>query len=273
MKSLSEFLSQALPGTGPVVVLTGAGVSAESGIPTFRGKEGYWTVGSRQYRPMELATHGAFAADPEVVWPWYLYRRGICRQAEPNPGHRALVEMDKHLGDAFRLVTQNVDGLHVRAGNPWERTWHIHGNLDFVRCDRSCGFGIQPFPDHLPDPEEETALTAEQRQALTCPDCDSWLRPHVLWFDECYDEEHFFFESSLGAVAEARLLVVAGTSGATNLPMQMGMLAAQARVPLIDINPEINPFAELAQQTGGLWLQGPSGTWLPRIADELQTLF
>ncbi|MCA9686135.1 MAG: RNA polymerase subunit sigma, partial [Myxococcales bacterium] len=94
-----------------VVVLTGAGISAESGIPTFRGPEGYWTVGAREYHPQELATLQAFNRMPREVWHWYLYRRGICRAAEPNPAHFALVELERALGDRFTLITQNVDGL------------------------------------------------------------------------------------------------------------------------------------------------------------------
>src|SRR2546426_10737611 len=101
---------------GHVIALTGAGVSAESGIPTFRGRDGYWTVGSRDYHPQELATHAAFARMPWDVWAWYLYRRGVCRAAAPNPAHHALVRLAAH--PRFALVTQNVDGLHRRAGSP-----------------------------------------------------------------------------------------------------------------------------------------------------------
>src|SRR5688500_3238942 len=92
---------------GRVVVLTGAGISAESGIPTFRGKEGYWTVGSREYHPQELATHEAYAQMPLEVWAWYLYRRGVCRAAGPNAAHTSLVALERALGDRFALVTQN----------------------------------------------------------------------------------------------------------------------------------------------------------------------
>src|SRR5215831_9378621 len=101
---------QALAREGGVVVLTGAGISAESGIPTFRGKEGYWTVGAREYHPQELATHEAFRAMPWEVWAWYLYRRSVCRRAHPNPGHEALTRIAVALPDRFALVTQNVDG-------------------------------------------------------------------------------------------------------------------------------------------------------------------
>src|SRR5687767_24974 len=124
---------QAVAGGGKVVVLTGAGVSAESGIPTFRGKEGYWTVGSREYHPQELATHEAFTQMPWDVWAWYLYRRAVCRAASPNAAHEACVRWDAALGARFALITQNVDGLHRRAGSPAERTFPIHGDIGLMR--------------------------------------------------------------------------------------------------------------------------------------------
>ncbi|NOS74904.1 MAG: RNA polymerase subunit sigma, partial [Methyloglobulus sp.] len=114
-----------------ITVLTGAGVSAESGIPTFRGEEGYWTVGSRNYQPSEIATQAMFQRNPKEVWKWFLYRRGICEDALPNPGHLAIVKMEKLLGSRFRLVTQNVDGLHLRAGSNIDRTYQVHGNLNY----------------------------------------------------------------------------------------------------------------------------------------------
>ena len=128
------------------MVLTGAGISAESGIPTFRGPEGYWRVGSRNYRPMELATREAFERMPEEVWRWYLYRRAVCRAAAPNPAHRALVDAERRLGDRFLLVTQNVDGLHRRAGSDPARTFEIHGNIDLWRCADDCADGARPAP-------------------------------------------------------------------------------------------------------------------------------
>ena len=110
-------------GDGSLVVLSGAGISAESGIPTFRGKEGYWTVGSTEYHPQEMATFAMFTREPEAIWGWYLYRRTVCHEAGPNAGHQAVVRMEQALGDRFLLITQNVDGLHLRAGNSLERTF------------------------------------------------------------------------------------------------------------------------------------------------------
>ncbi len=133
--------------SGNLVVLSGAGISAESGIPTFRGKDGYWVVGYREYQPQEMATRAMFGRDPEAVWAWYLYRRGLCRGAAPNRGHRALVDLERLLGDRFRLVTQNVDGLHIRAGNSPARTYQIHGSIDHARCGVACSRQVWPLAE------------------------------------------------------------------------------------------------------------------------------
>src|SRR5215207_6618704 len=136
--ALDCLLRDALGRSGLIVFLTGAGISAESGIPTFRGKEGYWTVGSTEYHPQELATSTAFRRMPWAVWAWYLYRRRVCRAAAPNDAHRALVRAEASLGDRFLLITQNVDGLHRRAGSSAERTYEIHGNIELARCADAC---------------------------------------------------------------------------------------------------------------------------------------
>jgi NAD-dependent deacetylase len=230
-----------------ILVLTGAGISAESGIPTFRGHEGYWVIGSRNYMPEEMATLAMFERHPEQVWSWYLMRFGVCRSAEPNLAHRALVALENALRDRFTLVTQNIDGLHRRAGSSETRTHCIHGDAAYVRCASECGVGILPLPPVRVD-AKQTGLTAEQRQLLSCPRCGGWLRPHVLWFDECYDEEKYHAESALRAAQRASLLIVIGTSGATSLPMRIGMLCEQLGAAIIDINPEPNPFGAIAQR-------------------------
>jgi NAD-dependent deacetylase len=255
--------------SGTLVVLSGAGISAESGIPTFRGKEGYWTVGSHEYQPEEMATLAMFSVQPEEVWSWYLYRRGVCRAAEPNAGHRAVVRLEELLGERFLLITQNVDGLHLRAGSSPARTYQIHGNIDFMRCARECGAPFAPLPE-LPRKGKGEALTDEERAALRCARCGGPTRPHVLWFDECYDEEHFRFHSSLRAATEASVLVVVGTSGATNLPMQVGQAALYSGAAIVDINPEPNPFSALASRAErGFYLQGSASSYLPLLADAI----
>ena len=253
----------------PVVWLTGAGISAESGIPTFRGPEGYWTIGTRNYQPTELATWEAFSRMPDEIWAWYLYRRAICRRAEPNAAHRALAEQEQRLGDRFRLVTQNVDGLHLRAGNSRDRTWQIHGNLDVVRCAEACDLAPWPLPAAVSEEwPRERQLDEETRSLLRCPHgCRA--RPHVLWFDECYDEKHFHFDSSLAISSRAAVLIVVGTSGATSLPMQMARTAAASGVPIVVVDPDPHPFAEIAARSGGAVLAGTAGNWIPRIGEEI----
>ncbi|HMA94479.1 MAG TPA: Sir2 family NAD-dependent protein deacetylase [Polyangiaceae bacterium] len=254
--------------SGKICVLTGAGISAESGIPTFRGKEGYWVVGSRNYMPQEMATARMFTRQPEEVWRWYLYRFGLCRKFEPNPAHRALAQLEHSIDDRFRLVTQNIDGLHLRAGNSPQRTYAIHGDSTWMRCSGDCS-GLVALPD-FGQRDVTTPLGANERERLTCPKCNQWMRPHVLWFDECYDEPLYRAESALRAAAEADLLIVVGTSGATNLPSQIGALCFRLGTPMIDVNPEPNPFSELAARgrAGGA-LRGPASELVPSIVEVL----
>jgi NAD-dependent deacetylase len=253
---------------GNVVVLTGAGVSAESGIPTFRGKEGYWTVGAREYHPQELATHDAFSRMPWEVWAWYLYRRGVCRAAEPNAGHHAIVRWDAALGDRFGLVTQNVDGLHRRAGSPAARMFPIHGDIGLMRCAKDCTLDRYPIPDSVPALAKGEAVTPDVKGQLVCSTCGGMARPHVLWFDESYDEPRFFLDTARRLAMKASLLVVAGTSAQTNLPWQVVTLAARAGATIVDINVEDNPFAEIAAESGGA-VRGSAGEVFPALVDAL----
>ena len=264
---LAAILEDVRARAGKVVALTGAGISAESGIPTFRGTEGYWVVGSRNYMPQEMATREMFDVHPEEVWRWYLYRFGVCKDARPNAGHEALVALERALGDRFTLVTQNIDGLHRRAGST--RVYCIHGDAAYVRCAGECGLGVVELP-HALMPRGDGALTAEEKRILTCPRCSGWLRPHVLWFDEYYDEEHYRMDSALRAAGNADLLLVVGTSGATNLPMQIGQLVYRRGAALVDVNPEANPFAQLAERAPkGFFARGGAGERLPDIVAAL----
>ncbi len=250
-----------------LVVVTGAGLSAASGIPTFRGPEGYWTVGAREYHPQELATHAAFLRMPREVWHWYLYRRGVCRAAAPNAAHRALVELEERIADRFTLVTQNVDGLHLRAGSSLTRTHEIHGNIDFMRClQASCRQTPQPIPESVPALDRDEPLTEAVCKELQCPQCGGRTRPHVLWFDECYDELLYRAESSLAAATKADTIITVGTAGATNLPHQIVALGVRSGASLIDINPEATPFSEIAEAyPRGAWLRGTSDAELPQL--------
>jgi NAD-dependent deacetylase len=266
---LASILEGVRRAQGRVVVLTGAGISAESGIPTFRGAEGYWVVGSENYMPQEMATQEMFRRDPAEVWRWYLYRFGVCRGAQPNPGHAALVALDRALGERFHLVTQNIDGLHLRAGSTPERTYRIHGDAGLVRCADECTDQLFPMPE-MGARDAATAFTAGDRETLSCPRCGGWLRPHVLWFDECYDEARYRMQSSLRAAGRADLLLVVGTSGATNLPAQIGDLAWRRGIAFVDVNPEDNPFAARARTLRrGFAVRGTACQHLPGIVAEL----
>jgi len=267
---LAELCAGALARPGPIVFLTGAGISAESGIPTFRGAEGYWRIGSTNYQPEELATHRAFTAMPEELWAWYLYRRSACRAAAPNAAHLALVTLEQTLGDRFLLVTQNVDGLHLRAGNSLERTYQIHGNIDYLRCADEHP-RIRPIPASVPvDWPRSRKLTSDELAALRCCDGQSMSRPHVLWFDESYDEPLFRYESSMNAARGAAMLVVVGTSGATTLPTHVVTVAAQRGIPLVVVGVDESPFTRVADRVEhGLVLRGTATEWVPRIAAAL----
>ncbi len=270
MKPLETLAKQALAAPGPIVFLTGAGISAESGIPTFRGPEGYWRIGSKNYRAEELATYEAFLEMPDEVWAWYLFRRGVCRAAAPNAAHLALVEAERLLGDRFLLLTQNVDGLHLRAGNTLARTHQVHGNIDYLRCeDEHPALRVVPEAIDLAWAKDRK-LTPAEIAILKC--CHGrWSRPHVLWFDEAYDEPLFRFESSIRAAAEAAMLVVVGTSGATSLPTHVVSIAAQRGIPLVCINADPSPFTQVTESLDdGLVLLGTAGEHMPRVLDALR---
>jgi NAD-dependent protein deacetylase/lipoamidase len=251
--------------SGRILALTGAGVSAESGIPTFRGKDGYWTVGAREYHPQELATNAAFRAMPWAVWGWYLYRRGVCRAAAPNAGHHALAKLARALPDRFALITQNVDGLHARAGSPTAQTFPIHGDIQLMRCAASCTTERVAIPDGVPALAKGEDVTDAIRALLVCPRCHGMTRPHVLWFDETYDEERFFLRTVRRLAEQAALLVVAGTSAQTNLPWQVVELARSVDATIIDINVEDNPFGDLANHR----VRAPAAAALVAIAEAL----
>lgn len=224
-----------------VVVLTGAGISAESGVPTFRGPGGLW----RQFRPEDLATPEAFARDPRLVWEWYDWRRGLIADAQPNPGHHALVEIERRV-PAFALLTQNVDGLHGLAGS--RRVLEIHGSLWRTRC-LACG---ARRADRTPRFDRLPPLCA----------CGGLLRPDVVWFGEPLDEE--ILQTSFEALQACDLLLVAGTSGLVQPAASFADLALARDVPVVEVNLEPTPLSDRATVA----LRGRSGELLPRLAPE-----
>jgi NAD-dependent deacetylase len=274
MEVVSQSLRRLLPRAERarrVVLLTGTGLSAESGVSTFRGDDGQWPVGSRSYHPVELATWMAFQRMPIDIWGWYLYRRASYRRATPNAGHQAAAALEQRLGDRCLLVTENVDGLHLRAGNSAGRTYQIHGNVDHARCAAECTSEIRRLPDDFARDWKwgRRPGEAEQRE-LTCPRCGGWLRPHVLWFDETCDEDRFRFDSSLRAAGDAAVLVVAGATTAPALPMKMCQSAVASGVLLVVIDSRGTALNQMASASEyGISLRGPTASLLPEVCDTI----
>lgn len=223
-------------------VLTGAGVSAESGIPTFRGPGGLW----RQYKPEDLATPQAFRRDPNLVWEWYDWRRQLIAKAEPNPAHRALVELEKR-APKFTLITQNVDGLHRRAGS--RNIIHVHGDIWLVRCT-VCGRQdqneIAPLPEIPPH----------------CSGCGGLLRPGVVWFGEAMPAQEW--DAAARAARQCDLFLVIGTSAAVMPAGGLAMDARSAGARVIEINAEETGLSRYVDVS----LRGPAGELLPALLKE-----
>ncbi len=222
--------------------------------------------------PEEVATLAMFEQHPQEVWEWYLYRLGVCLHAQPNDGHQSLAKMENLLGDRFTLITQNIDNLHIRAGNSLERTFQIHGNINFTRCSRECHSNLLNLDDSLKIKREQKSLTENELKVLRCQNCNAWLRPHVLWFDEYYDENWFRFDSSLRVASNTDLLIIVGTSGATALPNHVASMVEQNKGTIVDINPEENPFSELAlSSNNGMFIKDSSSNVLPALASLIRS--
>lgn len=222
--------------------LTGAGLSADSGIPTYRGSDGIWIKGTKNYRPEEFGTFKHFLEEPQEVWQYTLFRKKMFEQAQPNQSHKDLAEIEAMLKDRFQLITQNIDGLHIQAGN--ERMYEIHGNIREVKCAAGCK-GILPLPEGLKSKDKEEELTAAEIELLKCPACGGWFRPNVLWFDEYYDEKTHKKFSSLKVAKNSGVLFILGTSGATSLPLAITETTLKYGGTVVEVNIEENNFTEL----------------------------
>ena len=232
-------LADALAGTERWLVMTGSGVSAESGVPTFRDAQtGLWA----QYDPQQLATPEAFASDPETVWQWYQWRRELIRETSPNPAHHALAELQR-LKQEFVLVTQNVDGLHQRAGSM--DVVEFHGSIQRNKC----------FQCHQPGPESDATHPPD------CAHCGGLMRPDVVWFGEAIPGTAL--QAAAQAVEACQVFFSVGTSSLVYPAAALAETALARQATVVEINPNPTPLSSHADYS----LRGPAGVWLPVIAD------
>jgi len=256
----------------PVVgVLTGAGISAESGIPTFRGKDGLWN----RFNPTELATYEAFLKDPKLVWKWYLWRMHLIAKAEPNPGHYALAKMEE-LFPQFLLITQNVDGLHRRAGS--KRVVELHGNVFEGKC-RFCGkrYSEEEFSALWPLAGRSflASITEEELKGRVfgevekgnlpkCLNCGEVVGPGVVWFGESLPQEAL--ERAFDFASKSQVFFSVGTSAVVQPAASIPLYAKRAGAVLVEVNPEETPLSPYCDFV----LRGSAGEVLPQLVSSLE---
>lgn len=234
-QDLIKFLQK----TAKLAVLTGAGVSQESGLRTFRDAQtGLWA----QYKPEDLASPQAFARDPKLIWDWYAWRREAVKGVRPNAGHYALVEIEKRI-QQFTLITQNVDGLHRMAGN--QNVLELHGNIQRVRCSE-----CYTFTETWGDDTESVPQ---------CSACGGLLRPDVVWFGESLPREQL--EAAVEAARTCDVFFSIGTSGVVQPAASLAFAAHNRGAVVIEINAETTPLTPKAD----FFLQGKSGEILPEL--------
>ena len=237
-------LIAALREADAVAAMTGAGVSAESGVPTFRdAMTGLWA----KYDPRELATPEAFERDPKLVWDWYAWRRSLVEGVEPNPGHHALARLED-LVPVFTLITQNVDSLHQASGST--DVIELHGNIARTRC-HACGVGAETFDADLSPP--------------SCSACGGHLRPDVVWFGEGLPPDAL--QQAVNASAAANVFFSIGTSSLVHPAAALPGVATRSGALVVEVNPEPTPLTPHADVV----LQGPSGEILPALIAALES--
>lgn len=224
-----------------VVVMTGAGVSAESGVPTFRGADGFW----EKYRAEDLATPGAFAKNPALIWEWYRWRQSIIAGCLPNHAHYTIAEMENYW-ENFILITQNIDGLHARAGS--KKILELHGNIWKSRCTKE-----GTIYDYI-----------DTNEAIPKCACGAVLRPHVVWFGEALDAK--ILEKAFEKSGNAEVFFVIGTSSIVQPAASLSLVAKDSGSMMVEINPGETPVTPLAD----LSLREKAGIILPEIWKELR---
>jgi len=236
---IPEALIEALRSSRHICVLTGSGISAESGVPTFReAQTGLW----ERFDPHELATPEAFLRDPVLIWNWYRWRRDLVAKVEPNTGHHALVDLAE-CANEFTLITQNVDGLHQRAGS--QNVIEFHGNLFDDRCI---------VEDCVVTEEYDASATVP-----TCPACGSNVRPGVVWFGEAIPENAL--QDSMTAASSCDLFLSIGTSSLVWPAAGLADTARVAGATIVEINPDTTPLSG----SSDFCLVGPAGSMLPTL--------
>lgn len=229
-----------------VAVLTGAGVSQESGLRTFRDAQtGLWS----QYKPQDLASPEAFQRNPKLIWDWYSWRREAIKGVRPNPGHYALVEMS-HSVKNFSLITQNVDGLHRLAGS--QQLIELHGNINTVRCSE-CGRISEEWDD-------------DGSEVPRCKECNGLLRPNVVWFGEPLPRKEF--ETAVSVARTCDIFFSIGTSAEVQPAASLAYAACHRGAIVIEINIEVTRFTPKADYI----LRGKSGEILPALVNALRTV-
>ncbi|VEN39893.1 unnamed protein product [Callosobruchus maculatus] len=266
-RKISDFegFQKVLNGAKNITVLTGAGVSAESGIPTFRGEGGWW----KNYRSADLATPQAFQSNPALVWEFYNYRRHVAFSAQPNNAHRALAEFEKKCkqeGRKLTIITQNVDGLHKRAGS--ENIIELHGALHKTICtNRKCRFIDENYDDPICEAfngrgdvnvQDDNSPVVMKEDLPKCKKCNSLVRPYIVWFGENLDHE--VLRKSRELVETCDLCLVVGTSSVVYPAAMFAPLVAQRGMPVAEFNITDEP----AEQSFAFHFPGKCGTTLPK---------
>ncbi|HTK81507.1 MAG TPA: NAD-dependent deacylase [Bacteroidota bacterium] len=244
--AFSDNLLTRLAGAGRVAVLTGAGISAESGVPTFRGDEGIW----KKFRPEELANVNAFIRNPELVWEWYKHRKTLMATVQPNPGHAALAAMESHHAQVT-VITQNIDDLHRRAGS--HNVLELHGNINRNYCI-ACGTSVS----------NEDIL--RQEAAPRCPACRGLVRPDVVWFGELLPVD--IWDESVRAAERAEVFFAIGTSAVVHPAASLPGIAKKAGAYLVEVNIEDTELSWHADEV----LIGKAGDILPRLLNSYVSL-